>query len=87
MSHTDGEPISVESLCKKIDTINATAMALIEKLQRERTRYREALEVLLPGLILDLRYADDDDDKDAMRARIKTVQEALADGEQMRKQK
>jgi hypothetical protein len=37
-----------------------------------------ALQVLLPGLILDLRYADLDDDKDAMRARIETVQTALA---------
>jgi hypothetical protein len=43
----------------------------------ERT-LREALECLLPGLILDLRYATDDDDKDAMRSRITTVQDALA---------
>lgn len=38
----------------------------------------EALECLLPGLILDLRYASDDDDKDAMRSRIKTVTDAIA---------
>lgn len=37
----------------------------------------EALECLLPGLILDLRYADDDDDKDAMRSRIETVETAI----------
>lgn len=37
----------------------------------------EALQCLLPGLVLDLRYADDDDDKDALRSRIDTVTEAL----------
>jgi hypothetical protein len=41
-------------------------------------RLREALEVLLPGLVLDLRYASDDDDKDAMRSRVETVQQALS---------
>lgn len=40
-------------------------------------RLEEALAILLPGLILDLRYADDDDDKDALQARVATVQEAL----------
>lgn len=40
-----------------------------------------ALKILLPGLVLDLRYADDDDDKDAMRARIDTVAAALARAE------
>jgi hypothetical protein len=40
--------------------------------------YREALECLLPGLVLDLRYAGDDDDKDAMQSRVRTVTEALA---------
>jgi hypothetical protein len=32
-----------------------------------------ALNILLPGLWLDLRYADPDDDRDAMQARIDTV--------------
>lgn len=41
-------------------------------------RMRAALESLLPGLILDLRYANVDDDKDAMRSRIETVRSALA---------
>ena len=36
-----------------------------------------ALENLLPGLILDLRYAEPDDDRDAMQSRIKTVTDAL----------
>lgn len=36
-----------------------------------------ALNDLLPGLILDLRYAEIDDDKDAMESRIKTVTDAL----------
>lgn len=40
-------------------------------------RLRDALQVLLPGLVLDLRYATDDDDKDAMRSRIETVEQAL----------
>jgi hypothetical protein len=41
-------------------------------------RLREALECLYSGVVLDLRYADDDDDKDALRSRIKTVEEALS---------
>lgn len=41
-------------------------------------RLREALLVLYPGLVLDLRYAGDDDDTDAMRSRIETVEEALS---------
>ena len=38
----------------------------------------EALECLLPGLVLDLRYADPDDDKEAMQSRITTVTDAIA---------
>jgi hypothetical protein len=38
----------------------------------------EALECLLPGLVLDLRYANEDDDKEAMQSRIRTVTSALA---------
>lgn len=41
-------------------------------------RLRGALEMLWPGLVLDLRHADADDDTDAMRSRIQTVQEALS---------
>lgn len=41
-------------------------------------RLREALACLLSGLELDLRYADPDDDRDALRSRIKTVRDALA---------
>lgn len=37
-----------------------------------------ALECLLPGLILDLRYANEDDDKEAMQSRIETVTAAIA---------
>jgi hypothetical protein len=50
----------------------------INLLTPENKRLRMALDCLLPGLILDLRYATDDDDKDAMRSRIETVQDALA---------
>lgn len=39
-----------------------------------------ALMSLLPGLILDLRYADADDDRDAMQSRIETVQECFTNG-------
>jgi hypothetical protein len=41
-------------------------------------RLRQALLVLYPGLVLDLRYADDDDDTDALRSRIETIEEALS---------
>jgi hypothetical protein len=41
-------------------------------------RLRDALLTLYPGLVLDLRYAEMYDDKDAMRARIETVEEALS---------
>lgn len=37
----------------------------------------EALQCLLPGLVLDLRYADDDDDKEAMQSRVDTVVTAI----------
>jgi hypothetical protein len=48
------------------------------QIDRARIRVLEgALHDLLPGLILDLRYADLDDDKDAMESRIKTVTDAL----------
>lgn len=40
-------------------------------------RLRGALESLLPGLALDLRYADDDDDRDALLSRVRAVEEAL----------
>lgn len=44
----------------------------------ERIRVLEsALNSLLPGLVLDRRYADADDDIGAMNSRIETVQEAL----------
>jgi hypothetical protein len=39
-----------------------------------------ALNDLLPGLVLDLRYAEPDDDKEAMQSRITTVTEALTKG-------
>jgi len=44
----------------------------------EIERLRAALGCLLPGLELDLRYADPDDDRDALRSRIKCVRDALA---------
>lgn len=43
-------------------------------------RLRTTLVELLPGLVLDLRYASDDDDKDALRARVAGVEAALSGG-------
>lgn len=40
-------------------------------------RLEQALLCLLPGLVLDRRYADADDDIDALNSRIETVQSAL----------
>lgn len=37
----------------------------------------EALNCLYPGLALDLRYATGDDDLDALRSRVKTVEQAI----------
>ena len=45
--------------------------------ERQCDAMREALCLLLPGLVLDLRHADQDDDKEAMRSRIRTVVDAL----------
>jgi hypothetical protein len=50
--------------------------------QAEVRRLREALQLLYPGLVLDLRYADDDDDKDALRSRVETIESALAPQQQ-----
>lgn len=47
-------------------------------LMREVERLRGALQMLYPGLVLDLRYADMDADKDALQSRIRTVEEALS---------
>jgi hypothetical protein len=53
------------------------AAATINRLLDKLDTLREALDCLLPGLVLDLRYAEPDDDTDAMRSRIKTVTDAL----------
>jgi hypothetical protein len=39
----------------------------------------DALLSLLPGLVLDLRYAEPDDDRDAMQSRIDTVRDCFTD--------
>lgn len=49
----------------------------IERLQERVETLERALYDLLPGLILDLRYATEDDDRDALRSRIETVRSAL----------
>ena len=50
---------------------------LMQQAMAKNQKLRDALMTLLPGLVLDLRYANEDDDKDAMRSRIETIQEAL----------
>lgn len=59
-------------------TASYIAARELKELRAQCERMRTALESLLPGLILDLRYADYDDDKDAMQSRIDTVIEALS---------
>jgi hypothetical protein len=50
----------------------------LEQLERDREALRKALLLLQPGLELDLRYADPDDDIDALRLRVQTVRAALS---------
>jgi hypothetical protein len=69
--------LTVERDASREAFLNSCARA-VKGPQYKIQRLREALECLLPGLVLDLRYATDDDDKDAMRSRIETVQDALA---------
>lgn len=55
----------------------ARLMAQLEACRAVKAKMLEGLECLLPGLVLDLRYATEDDDTDAMQARIETVTECL----------
>jgi hypothetical protein len=48
-SNTASSPISVETICAQVDAIQKTAMELIERLQDERNKYREALERIARG--------------------------------------
>jgi hypothetical protein len=57
--------------------ITRRGYALLKDQAYKLDTLREALDCLLPGLVLDLRYAEPDDDTDAMRSRIKTVTDAL----------
>ncbi len=82
------EPVSTTAIRLAVEWLaaNANGVSLVDWEPRSQTllsaadeieRLRGALLTLLPGLVLDLRYADLDD-KDAMRSRIKTVEEALS---------
>lgn len=78
------ELLHLKQISGAVDDIYERSKEHMQKLESEshavtaeRDRMRAALQMLYPGLVLDLRYADDDDDKDAMRARIQTIEEAL----------
>ena len=47
------------------------------ELRNDKAWLVEALETLLPGLALDIRYCSEDDDRDALKARVETVVDAL----------
>jgi hypothetical protein len=61
----------------ELEQAKAANYTVIEARGRRIAQLEEALSCLLPGLVLDLRYADDDDDKDALRSRIETIETAL----------
>lgn len=51
----------------------------IAQLELANKTMRDLIATLYPGLVLDLRYADiENDDLDALQSRIETVQQALA---------
>lgn len=50
----------------------------LKEARKDARRLEGALLNLLPALELDLRYADDDDDIDALEHRVRGVREALA---------
>lgn len=53
---------------------------MIAELQAHINKLREALACLYPGMVLDLRYADiENDDLNAMQSRIDTIEQALAE--------
>ena len=63
-----------------VERRKAAARALTQNatLAEQVRTLKSALESLLPGLVLDLRHADPDDDMDAMRSRVQTVRSALS---------
>lgn len=39
----DASKLTVDDLCKQIDAVGARALGLIDKIQKERDKYRDAL--------------------------------------------
>lgn len=68
---------SRDALREMAGTVAVKGPLLIELLD-DIEQLEGALQTLWPGLALDLRYADPDDDKDAMQSRIDTILEVLA---------
>lgn len=67
------ELLKLVSVCQELHDVTAARY----EAQRRLGTLREALECLLPGLIFDKRYAEPDDDHDALQSRIDTVTTAL----------
>jgi hypothetical protein len=72
-----------EPYCDPDDDLRIVARQLGRLYERfnqtvgESNRYRTALLELYPGLVLDRRYADADDDIDALNSRVETIGAAL----------
>lgn len=69
----------LREISDEVYTNGKTVLQAVKDLCAERDRYRNALELLRPGIEIDLRYADPDDDIDALRSRAQTIREALSD--------
>lgn len=78
---SDRNMTSKNDLDTLIDCLRHRPVATTAAQMREAAdvieRLHGALSVLYPGLVLDLRYCDEDDDRDALQSRVKTVEEAL----------
>lgn len=63
--------------CERLSQDRDALSADNNRLNDRVAKLESALQSLWPGLVLDLRYADADDDKDAMQSRIDTIRECF----------